>query len=193
MSIEQTPAELATESTSDETLATRGVFSGDASETTISIRRVNIGRCRRRPWRLWRWDSFAVGDFRLVAGVDSADGRDLGHRGVADDPHASRRIHRRRLAIAGTVLAVLFWVGGFVALGYIYATEVPEGFERIDYSILQPLPDEPPDRVRPTRSRWMARRYSSRDTFIPVSGSMALRSFCWCAIREVAASGAIRK
>ncbi len=53
------------------------------------------------------------------------------------------------LAIAGTVLAVLFWAGGFARLGYIYATEVPEGYERIDYSILQPLPDEPPDRIPP--------------------------------------------
>ena len=34
-------------------------------------------------------------------------------------------------------------------MSYIYATEVPEGFERIDYSVLQPLPDEPPDRVPP--------------------------------------------
>ncbi len=53
------------------------------------------------------------------------------------------------LALGGTVLAALFWIGGFTRLGYIYATEVPAGYARVDYSTLQPLPGDPPDRVPP--------------------------------------------
>ena len=36
------------------------------------------------------------------------------------------------------VLAVLFLVTGWCRLGYIYATEVPEGYTRIGYAALQP-------------------------------------------------------
>ena len=51
--------------------------------------------------------------------------------------------------MAGIVLAVIFWGVGAGRQFYIYATEVPEGYERISYADLQPQPDEPPDRVPP--------------------------------------------
>src|SRR5262245_56652765 len=35
------------------------------------------------------------------------------------------------LAKIGIALALVFWAGGWSWLGYVYATEVPEGYERI--------------------------------------------------------------
>jgi len=55
----------------------------------------------------------------------------------------------RGLAIVGIVLSAGFWLGGAGWLGYIQATECPAGFKPVDYSVLQPRPDEPPDRVPP--------------------------------------------
>jgi hypothetical protein len=44
-------------------------------------------------------------------------------------------------ARVGMALAVLFFVVGWSRLGYIYATEVPDGYQRISYAELQPDPD----------------------------------------------------
>ena len=41
-------------------------------------------------------------------------------------------------ALAGTLLSAAFLVGGWTRLGYVYATEVPEGYQRISYDTLQP-------------------------------------------------------
>lgn len=42
------------------------------------------------------------------------------------------------LARAGVFLSAVLWAGGWSALAYDYATEVPEGFERVSYAALQP-------------------------------------------------------
>jgi hypothetical protein len=55
----------------------------------------------------------------------------------------------RGVAIAGMLLGLLFWFGGFGRLAYIRATEVPPGYERVDYSQLQPQPDDPPNSIPP--------------------------------------------
>ncbi len=55
----------------------------------------------------------------------------------------------RGAAIAGIALGVLFCVGGFGRLSYIHATEVPTGYERVDYSLLQPQPEDAPNSIPP--------------------------------------------
>lgn len=42
------------------------------------------------------------------------------------------------VATAGIALSALLWIGGWSFIGYTYATEVPEGYERIGYAQLQP-------------------------------------------------------
>ncbi len=53
----------------------------------------------------------------------------------------------RKLAIAGTGLALVFGIAGAGWLSYSYATEVPEGYNRISYADLQPYQGDPPDRA----------------------------------------------
>lgn len=45
------------------------------------------------------------------------------------------------LAKAGIALSLLGWIGGWSFMGYTYATEVPEGYQRISYAQLQPGED----------------------------------------------------
>jgi hypothetical protein len=61
----------------------------------------------------------------------------------------SNELTGRALAIVGIVLSAGFWIGGASWLGYVQATECPAGYAPVSYSTLQPLPDEPPDRVPP--------------------------------------------
>lgn len=51
------------------------------------------------------------------------------------------------MARTGLILSVVFFVTGLSYLSYIYATEVPEGYERISYAELQPDPDRAGEQV----------------------------------------------
>jgi hypothetical protein len=67
---------------------------------------------------------------------------------------ALRDIHRRPLELTGRSLAIgamlvaaACLVGGVARLSAIYATELPPGFERLSYALLQPAEGDPPDAV----------------------------------------------
>ncbi|MBX7167166.1 MAG: DUF4190 domain-containing protein [Pirellulales bacterium] len=53
-------------------------------------------------------------------------------------------------ARAGIVISVLLATTGWSWLAYSYATEVPDGYQRISYDLLQPPADSPPDDVPPS-------------------------------------------
>lgn len=60
------------------------------------------------------------------------------------------RIRRRpdeftggRIATAGILLSVVFFAGGWGWLSYVYLTEVPDGYDRIAFSQLQPDSEVP--------------------------------------------------
>ncbi len=150
MSVEQTSAELDAEKARDETLSRAVAFSQsepenedfDAAEdyralSSSAVAALALGVLS--PLAMFDWWLGLIPLTAVILGI-------VALRTV--------RTHHGEytgagLAIVGTVLAVLFWIGGFARLGYIYATEVPEGYERIDYSILQPLPDDPPTQIPP--------------------------------------------
>jgi hypothetical protein len=44
----------------------------------------------------------------------------------------------KRVAIAGLVLSIFFLIGGIGYGAYIYATEVPDGYERISFAQMEP-------------------------------------------------------
>lgn len=47
------------------------------------------------------------------------------------------------LAVTGIALSTVFFAGGWGWLSYVYATEVPPGYERISFTHLQPAADHP--------------------------------------------------
>lgn len=56
----------------------------------------------------------------------------------------------RPLAIGAIMVSVVSLVTGLVTLSQAYAAELPEGYERLNYGLLQPLPGDPPDAVPDT-------------------------------------------
>jgi hypothetical protein len=53
----------------------------------------------------------------------------------------------RQLAIGAILVSVASLVGGLASLSRNYIRELPPGYERIDYGMLQPLAGDPPDVV----------------------------------------------
>ncbi len=62
---------------------------------------------------------------------------------------AWRQIRRREdlaglpFAVGGVILSLVFWAAGWGYLAWVYVTEVPEGYMRISYALLQPDPNHP--------------------------------------------------
>lgn len=74
-------------------------------------------------------------------------------------------------ALAGTLLSAALLVGGWTRLGYVYATEVPEGYQRISYDILQPEKDAKNQTVPPAALELDGKRVFIKGyVFQPTSG-----------------------
>jgi hypothetical protein len=64
----------------------------------------------------------------------------------------------KRPAQVGVVLATLFLLTGWGLAGMVYATEVPEGYERLSYADLQPDESVPGQIVPPDVMKWNGKR-----------------------------------
>ena len=56
----------------------------------------------------------------------------------------------RPLAIGAIVMSAVSLVAGLITLSRAYAAELPDGYERLNYGLLQPLPGDPSDAVPDT-------------------------------------------
>ena len=56
----------------------------------------------------------------------------------------------RPLAIGAIVLSAVSLVAGLITLSRAYAAELPDGYERLNYGLLQPLPGDPSDAIPDT-------------------------------------------
>ena len=56
----------------------------------------------------------------------------------------------RPLAIGAIVMSAVSLVAGLITLSRAYAAELPDGYERLNYGLLQPLPGDPSDMVPDT-------------------------------------------
>jgi hypothetical protein len=56
----------------------------------------------------------------------------------------------RALAFGAVIVSVVSLIGGLVSLSRTYIAELPTGYERIDYGMLQPLAGDPPGTVPDT-------------------------------------------
>lgn len=87
------------------------------------------------------WMLAAIPMAGIVAGV-------LALRQIRSAPDAYTG---ENLALIGSLLSALLWIGGWSKLAYVHATEVPPGYERISYDDLQIDPVEPAA-MPPTRA-----------------------------------------
>ena len=71
----------------------------------------------------------------------------LGLVAVRDIARRPTELTGRPLAFAATALSAAMLVGGLGSLWRTYVAELPPGFERLNYAMLQPLEGDPPDAV----------------------------------------------
>lgn len=71
----------------------------------------------------------------------------LSCRALASIRRRPDELSGRKLACAGLILSLLFLVGGWAALTIEYLTEVPEGFLRVTYGMLQHADGESEDAI----------------------------------------------
>ena len=67
----------------------------------------------------------------------------LGGIGLRDILRRPAELTGRGIAVAAMVVSALAAAGGLGYQSYVYATELPPGFERLTYAMLQPLPGDP--------------------------------------------------
>ena len=107
--------------------------------------------------------------------------------GAATGLFAIRRIRARRdeltgagLATAGLAMSLLLGIAGAGWLSYSYATEVPEGAERVDYELLQPNPDRPSELFPPSAFGLDGRQVFLKGYIYPTKNTENIRQFILC-------------
>jgi hypothetical protein len=71
----------------------------------------------------------------------------LGGVAVRDIARRPAELTGRGISLAASAVSAALLVGGLGYQTYVYATELPPGFERLNYTMLQPLPGDPPTAV----------------------------------------------
>jgi hypothetical protein len=86
----------------------------------------------------------------------------------------------QKLAIAGIALSTVLWATGAARLTYVYLTEVPDGYQRIAYSQLQPDPNVPGQTVPPSAQQLDGQRVFIKGFAYPGSQQTGIREFVLC-------------
>lgn len=71
----------------------------------------------------------------------------LGGVAVREIARRPAELTGRGISLAAIAVSVVMLLGGLGYQAYVYATELPPGFERLNYAMLQPLPGDPPTAV----------------------------------------------
>ena len=107
--------------------------------------------------------------------------------GVATGVIALRRISVNageltgtRVAWTGILLSLVFLGGGAGYQTYAYATEVPPGYERLNYTQLQPDPDTPGEVYPAEISDYDGRRVFIKGYVYPGKQTSGIRQFVLC-------------
>lgn len=82
-----------------------------------------------------------------------------------------------RFAVAGIVLSVLCFAAGWGWLSYIYLTEVPDGYERIAFSRLQPSSEVPGQLFPPSAIELDGKRVFIKGYVKPGAQSSEIKEF----------------
>ena len=92
------------------------------------------------PLAFFDWSLAVVPAVGIVLGA-------MAYRTIAQRPDV---FIGRPLAIGAIVLSAVSLVAGLITLSRAYAAELPDGYERLNYGLLQPLPGDPSDAVPDT-------------------------------------------
>jgi hypothetical protein len=100
---------------------------------------------------------------------------------------ALRRIRRypdlytgKAFAQTGIALSILFWVGGWGWLYYLYQTQAPPGYLVITYDMLHSAPGKPGDEIPPEAAELVDRPVFVKGYMVPGRYSMNVKEFIMC-------------
>ena len=116
------------------------------------------------------WSFVAVPIMGLVLAI-------IALKDVARRPEA---VTGRGLAVCGLVVSVVTLVTGVGFLAVSYARELPPGFARINYSLLQPLPGDPPTAVPESAVALHGRDVLLKGYIYPGSRQRGIAEFLLC-------------
>jgi hypothetical protein len=86
----------------------------------------------------------------------------------------------RRLAVAGLTMGGVFLLLGWGMAGFVYATEVPDGYERIGYEQLQPDPESPGQIMPPSAMELDGKRVFIKGYVYPGAQTRGIKQFLLC-------------
>jgi hypothetical protein len=101
----------------------------------------------------------------------------LGSVALRDIARRPTALTGRPLALAAMLVSAVALGGGLVRLATIYAAELPEGFERLSYAALQPLPGDPADAVPETARAADGRNVLLKGYMFPGAQVSGIRQF----------------
>lgn len=83
----------------------------------------------------------------------------------------------RGLSLAAITVSVVAFISGLGYQAYVYATELPPGFERLNYAMLQPLPGDPPTAVPDSALEMSGRNVLLKGYMYPGKQQQGIRQF----------------
>jgi hypothetical protein len=86
----------------------------------------------------------------------------------------------KKLAWAGVALSLVFFCGGWGYLAYLYAAELPPGYERLSYAQLQPDPDEQGQIYPPEITEKSGQRVFIKGYVYPGKQTSGIKQFVLC-------------
>lgn len=86
----------------------------------------------------------------------------------------------RGLALAALAGSAVSLVGGLAYLAAVYTAELPEGFARLNYAMLQPLPGDPPTAVPDSAREMNGRDVLLKGYIYPGSRQRGITEFLLC-------------
>lgn len=86
----------------------------------------------------------------------------------------------RGLALAALAVSGISLVGGLAYLGAVYTAELPEGFVRLNYAMLQPLPGDPATAVPDSAREMNGREVLLKGYIYPGSRQRGITEFLLC-------------
>lgn len=116
--------------------------------------------------------------FDLSLGLIPLIGVLVGARALVQIRRRPQDLTGAGLAKAGIALSVLLLVTGWVRIGYIYATEVPDGYMRVSYESLQP--DEPGQQVPQSAIDLDGKRVFIKGYAYPGAQKTGIKEFILC-------------
>jgi hypothetical protein len=104
----------------------------------------------------------------------------LGWRALLHIDRSKEDLTGRSMALVGMGLALVAWTGGYAWLALARAREVPSGYQRVEYSELQPDPEKPDEWIPASATALNDKKIYVKGYMMPSRQQIRLGGFILC-------------